>query len=72
MKLNIKFSSIIILLVFVLNILFVLEILDIVKAGYNEPSALIGAVFAFTTGEVWCLKDIKKAKINKESDRNDS
>ena len=72
MKFDIKFSSIVIVVVFVLNVLFTLEVLEIVKAGYNEPSALIAAVFAFTTGELWCLKDIKKAKINKEGERHDS
>ena len=72
MKSDIKFSSKVIIVVFVLNVLFTLEVLEIVKAGYNEPSTLITAVFAFTTGELWCLKDIEKAKINKESEKHDS
>lgn len=69
MKFEIKFSTFIVIAVIVLNVLFTLKILEIVEAGLNEPSALIAAVFAFTTGELWCLKDIKKAKINKEGDK---
>ena len=36
-----------------------------------EPTALIAAWFAFTTGELWMLKDIKKKKIDKEGKQND-
>lgn len=32
----------------------------------SEPSTLIGAWFAFTTGELWALSSIKRKEIEDE------
>ena len=68
MKINIRFSSIVVLLVIVLNIWFAREVIELIRDVSIEPTVLIGAWFAFTTGELWCLKDIKKKKIDKEKE----
>ena len=66
-----KFDKKIVTAIVVLNVLFAYKILDVfVKTG-SEPSALVVAWFAFTTGELWSLSKIKRAKINKEEQKND-
>lgn len=74
MKVNIKFASLVVLLVIGLNIWFTDKIITLIETTSFEPAVLIGAWFAWTTGELWMLKDIKKKKIEKEkeSDKHDS
>lgn len=72
MKFSIKFASIVVLAVIGLNVWFTREIIALVRDISYEPTALVAAWFAFTTGELWCLSSIKRKKIEKEGDRNDS
>jgi len=63
-----KFSKIIVSLIILLNVLFTAGVLYVFLRVGNEPSILIGAWFAFTTGELWMLASIKKKEINNEGD----
>ena len=61
-----RFSKFIVTLVIIMNIIFTAAVLYVfVKVG-NEPMALIGAWFTFTTGELWMLSSIKKSKVKKK------
>ena len=67
-----KFDKKIVTAIIVFNAVFTYKILDVfVKTG-SEPSALVVAWFAFTTGELWSLSKIKRAKIEKEEQKNDN
>ncbi len=57
-----KFSKKIVVLVILLNIIFTVAVF--VAAFFNAviPDSLIGAWFAFTTGELWFLSTIKKSE----------
>ncbi len=66
-----KFSKIIVSLIILLNILFTTGVLYVFLRVGNEPSILIGAWFAFTTGELWMLSSIKKKEIDNEGDYDD-
>ena len=66
-----KFSKIIVSLIILLNVLFTAGVLYVFLRVGNEPSILIGAWFAFTTGELWMLASIKKKEINNEEDYDD-
>jgi len=55
-----KFSKIIVSLVITSNIVFSAAVLYTFLRVGSEPSVLIGAWFAFTTGELWALAGIKK------------
>jgi flagellar basal body-associated protein FliL len=61
-----RFSKGIVALIVALNVLFAAAVLIVFWHTGNEPAALIGAWFAFTTGELWLLSGIKKSKIKKE------
>lgn len=65
-----KFSNIIVLLVIGMNMWFTDRVLDAFEVIGVEPVVLIGAFFAFTTGELWLLAGIKKNKI-KETAKSD-
>lgn len=71
---DVKFSSKVVLLVIVINLWFVKEVIELIRDVSIEPTVLIGSWFAWTTGELWMLKEIKKKKIEKEkeSDKHDS
>ena len=56
------FSKFIVTMVIVLNILFTLAILYLFWLKGEEPRFLIGAWFAFTTGELWMLATIRNTK----------
>jgi uncharacterized membrane protein YqiK len=56
-------SKILVPLIIILNIIFTAVILWIFYKTQTEPSTLINAWFAFTTGELWFLAAIKKAKV---------
>lgn len=61
-----KFSKRIVSMVIFLNIVFTAAVLYAFLKTSNEPTALIAAWFAFTTGELWMLSSIEKNKINKD------
>lgn len=56
------FSKFIVTMVIILNILFTLAILYLFWLKGQEPRFLIGAWFAFTTGELWALALIRNTK----------
>ena len=62
-KRKVKYSKFIVAMVIVLNAVFAFSTLYVFLRTSSEPTVLIGAWFAFTTGELWMLKDIKKSKI---------
>lgn len=64
------FSKIIVILVIALNVLFAKRVLDIFEVIGSEPTVLIGAFFAFTTGELWLLSRITRDKL-KEGDEEE-
>jgi hypothetical protein len=68
-----RFSKWIVATVIVLNVFFTIAILyTFLKIG-SEPSTLIAAWFAFTTGELWALAAIKRKEVgNRESDYIDN
>lgn len=59
------YSKTIVNLVIALNILFTLAVLVVFWHTGSEPTALVAAFFAFTTGELWMLSKIKRDKIGK-------
>ena len=64
-----RFAKRIVLLVIILNIIFTGFVLWIFDRQGTEPVALIGAFFAFTTGELWLLASIKKTEVKKNDKR---
>lgn len=62
-----KFSKKIVSVIVVMNILFTIAVLVIFWHTGNEPMTLIGAWFAFTTGELWALSSIRKSKLKGEN-----
>ena len=67
-----RFSKFIVTLVVILNILFTAAVLSIFMLTGSEPITLIGAWFAFTTGELWMLSSIKKSKVKKDGENNEN
>lgn len=61
-----RFSKLIVAAVVILNTGFTAAVLYVFLRTSNEPTALIGCWFTFTTGELWMLASIKKNKIKKE------
>lgn len=61
-----QFSKLIVATIVLLNTLFTIAVLYVFLKVGSEPMALIGAWFAFTTGELWLLSNIKKTKVKKE------
>ena len=66
-----KFSKFIVALVIMLNSFFTIGTLYVFLRTGAEPTVLIAAWFAFTTGELWMLTNIKKTKIKKENNYED-
>lgn len=65
-----KYSKFIVALVILLNTVFAGAVLFIYLRVESEPTALIAAWFAFTTGELWLLADIRKKKeVNHEKNK---
>ncbi len=58
-----KFSKFIVSLVVFLNVVFTAIVLYIFKESGQEPTSLIVAWFAFTTGELFALAFLKKKEI---------
>lgn len=65
------FSKLIITLVVLMNIAFTVAVLYVFLKTASEPVALVGAWFAFTTGELWMLSSIKKEKVKKGDNENE-
>lgn len=61
-----KFSKKIVGFIIAINILFTAAILYVFVRVGNEPYALVGAWFAFTTVELWNLASIKKVESKAE------
>lgn len=66
-----KFSKAIVAIIIIANVIFTIAVLAIFVTVGNEPMTLIAAWFAFTTGELWVLSGIKKAKIKKGDEKNE-
>lgn len=60
-----KFSKSVVGLIIALNVLFTIGVLAVFWHTGSEPGILVGAFFAFTTGELWILSGIKKTEIKK-------
>lgn len=59
------YGKVIVILVILLNVIFTASVLYVFLKTSNEPTTLIASWFAFTTGELWLLKDIHKKKKKK-------
>lgn len=62
-----RFSKLIVTFVILLNVIFTAAVLYVFLQVGSEPQVLIGAWFAFTTGELWMLSSIKKKKIKEDN-----
>jgi len=60
------YSKLIVAVVIILNVIFTAAVLFVFLKTGNEPSTLITAWFAFTTGELFMLSSIKKVKEKKK------
>ncbi len=60
------YSKFIVIAVIMLNVLFTASVLYVFHDTGNEPSTLVGAWFAFATGELFMLSSIKKVKEKKK------
>lgn len=60
------YSKVIVVAVIALNVLFTAAVLCVFEKTASEPSTLITAWFAFTTGELFMLSSIKKVKEKKK------
>jgi len=68
-----KFSKKIVALVILLNVAFAGAVLYAFLRVGSEPTSLIVAWFAFTTGELWLLSGITREKVRIDADnRNES
>lgn len=63
-----RFSKWIVATVIVLNVFFTIAILYTFLQTGSEPSTLVAAWFAFTTGELWALSSIKKRELEGRDD----
>ena len=68
MKNKPKFSKVLVAVIVLLNIIFTAAVLFVFYHTSNEPVALVGAWFSFTTVELLTIAGIKKKKIEKEND----
>ncbi len=66
-----RFSKAIVSLIIMLNVIFSAAVLFVFLKIGSEPMTLIGAWFAFTTGELWLLAGIKKKEVEKQNDREE-
>ena len=63
------FSKSLVLGIVLANAIFTAAVLWVFLRTGSEPQVLVGAWFAFTTGELWFLAGIKKKKLDKEDDQ---
>ena len=62
-----NFSKALVVGIVMANVIFTSVVLGVFLQTGSEPVALIGAWFAFTTGELWLLAGIKRSKIEEGS-----
>lgn len=65
-----KFSTVIVVAIIVLNIIFTASVLYVFLKVGSEPTVLVATWFGFTTGELWLLANIKKEKVKREGADN--
>lgn len=65
-----RFSKWIVAAVIMLNAAFAAAVLYVFLHVGSEPATLVGAWFAFTTGELWALAGIRKAKLKQDGESN--
>lgn len=66
-----SFNKIVITILIVLTMIFTAVVLYIFYYVGSEPMVLIGAFFAFVTGELALMASIKRNENKKEDDDND-
>jgi len=66
-----RFSKKIVALVVLLNAVFTAAVFYAFLRVGEEPTTLIAAWFAWTTGELWLLAGIRKAKIKHKAGDGD-
>lgn len=66
-----RYSKLIVALVILLNTGFTGAVLYTFLCVGSEPTALVAAWFAFTTGELWLLAGIKREKVRRDADFRD-
>ena len=66
-----RYSKLIVALVILLNTGFAGAVLYTFLRVGSEPTALVAAWFAFTTGELWLLAGIKREKVRRDADFRD-
>jgi len=66
-----RYSKIIVALVILLNTGFAGAVLYTFLRVGSEPTALVAAWFAFTTGELWLLSGITREKVRRDADSRD-
>jgi Na+-transporting NADH:ubiquinone oxidoreductase subunit NqrE len=66
-----KYSKFVVLAVVALNAAFAVAVFYLSYRDHEVPDSLIVAWFGFTTGELWVLASIRKAKVKKEGERQD-
>lgn len=65
-----RYSKFIVMLVILLNTIFTGIVLYTYYKIGSEPAIIIGSWFAFTTGELWMLANIKKSEMRGYSDED--
>lgn len=63
------YSKIIVACIIALNAVFTAAVLAVFWHTSAEPTVLVGAWFAFTTGELWALAKIKCTKEGKKAQK---
>jgi len=66
-----RYSKLIVALVILLNTGFAGAVLYAFLRVGSEPTALVAAWFAFTTGELWLLSGITREKVRRDADFRD-
>lgn len=63
-----KYSKCVVAAIIALNSIFTVGVLYVFLKTGSEPGVLVGAWFAFTTGELWALAKIKCTKTKEKKD----
>lgn len=58
------FSKLAVIAIVLLNIIFTVAVFWVFLRTGSEPQVLVGAWFAFTTGELWALAFIRRGEQN--------
>ena len=64
------FSKLAVIAIVLLNIIFTVAVFWVFLRTGSEPQVLVGAWFAFTTGELWLWAGIKRKKIDRGGGEN--